>query len=196
MRIVLATKNPGKAQEFNALLQGSDITIIPQSDFDIQEIPENGLTYVENAITKARHVANISKLPVIADDSGLEVAALNNAPGIYSARFAGPNAIATQNIDKLLRELKAVPDAKRNARFQCVMVYMQNANDATPIICQGTWHGKILQTPEGTNGFGYDPVFFVPTHNCSAANLPLAVKNKISHRGQALLKMLAALTNL
>ena len=196
MRIVLATKNPGKALEFNALLQGSDITIIPQSEFDIQEIPENGLTYVENAIAKARHVANISKLPVIADDSGLEVAALNNAPGIYSARFAGSNATAAQRIDKLLHELKAVPDEKRNARFQCVMVYMKNANDATPIICQGTWHGKILQAPEGTNGFGYDPIFFVPTHNCSAANLPLAVKNKISHRGQALLKMLAELTNL
>ena len=190
IRIVLASNNAGKVREINQLLNGSGLVVVPQSTFNIPDADETGLTFVENAILKARHAAELSGLPAIADDSGLEVDALNGAPGIYSARFSGPGATDEKNLHKLLDELQDVPQEKRSARFQCLMVYMQHAKDPTPIICQGTWEGMIALAPEGENGFGYDPVFFVPTHQCTSAQLPAETKNQLSHRGQALQKLI------
>lgn len=192
-RIVLASNNAGKVREFNQLLTGSDFEVLPQSEFDVIEVEETGLTFVENAILKARNAADHTGLPAIADDSGLEVDALDGAPGIYSARYAGIGASDLQNLEKLLADIKDVPDAQRTARFQCLMVYMRHAKDPTPQIFQGTWEGRILHTPQGDNGFGYDPVFFVPTHNCSSAELEPDVKNSLSHRGQALTQLIEAL---
>lgn len=192
--IVLASNNPGKVREFNALLTGHRITVVPQSEYGVPEADETGLSFVENAILKARHAALLTGLPAIADDSGIEVDALNGAPGIYSARFAGKGAGDRANLEKLLADLYDVPEELRGARFQCLMVYMRHANDPTPLICQGTWEGRILFAPRGSQGFGYDPVFFVPTHNCSSAELPPEVKNALSHRGQALRKLVAALS--
>jgi len=184
--VVLASTNPGKLREIQRILKKLSWQIIPQAEFHVPEIQETGLTFVENAILKARCTAQHTKLPAIADDSGLEVDALDGAPGIYSARFAGKNATAQQNIKKLLHELENIPEQERTARFQCIMVYLQHAKDPSPIIAQGTWEGRILFKEQGKNGFGYDPIFFVPTHNCSAAELPIDTKNQISHRGQAL----------
>ncbi|HDK37460.1 MAG TPA: RdgB/HAM1 family non-canonical purine NTP pyrophosphatase, partial [Thiolapillus brandeum] len=167
----------------------------PQSDFNIPEIEETGLTFVENAILKARNAATLSGLPAIADDSGLEVDALKGAPGIYSARFAGPNASDADNNQKMLEALADVPDEQRTARFQCLMVYMRHELDPVPIICQGSWEGRILREPQGENGFGYDPLFFVAEKNCSAAELPAEVKNAMSHRGKALQCLLQALSH-
>ena len=192
-RIVLASNNAGKVREFNQLLTGTDFEVLPQSEFDVMEAEETGLTFVENAILKARNAAEHTGLPAIADDSGLEVDALDSAPGIYSARYAGSGASDLQNLEKLLADIKDVPDAQRTARFQCLMIYMRHAKDPTPQIFQGTWEGRILHTPQGDNGFGYDPVFFVPTHNCSSAELEPDVKNRLSHRGQALTQLIEAL---
>lgn len=192
-RIVLASGNAGKAQEISQMLANHRIEVLPQSAFNVMEVEETGLTFVENALLKARNAAAHSGLPAIADDSGLEVDALDGAPGIYSARYAGNNASDSDNITKLLGALAGVEGAQRTARFQCLMVYMDHAHDPTPIICQGTWEGRILFEPRGTQGFGYDPVFFVRTHNCSAAELPAIVKNNLSHRGQALRQLLTAL---
>ncbi len=192
-RIVLASGNAGKAREISQMLANHRIEVLPQSAFNVIEVEETGLTFVENALLKARHAAAHSGLPAIADDSGLEVDALHGAPGIYSARYAGIDASDNDNLAKLLAALADVPTAHRTARFQCLMVYMEHAHDPTPIICQGTWEGRILFEPRGTQGFGYDPVFFVRTHNCSAAELPPAVKNNLSHRGQALRQLLTAL---
>ncbi len=192
-RIVLASGNAGKAQEISQMLANHRIEVLPQSAFNVMEVEETGLTFVENALLKARNAAAHSGLPAIADDSGLEVDALDGAPGIYSARYAGNNASDSDNITKLLGALASVEGAQRTARFQCLMVYMEHAHDPTPIICQGTWEGRILFEPRGTQGFGYDPVFFVRTHNCSAAELPAIVKNNLSHRGQALRQLLTAL---
>ena len=192
-RIVLASNNAGKVREFNQLLAGSDFEVLPQSEFGVIEAEETGLTFVENAILKARNAAEHTGLPAIADDSGLEVDALDSAPGIYSARYAGSGASDLQNLEKLLADIKDVPDAQRTARFQCLMVYMRHAKDPTPQIFQGTWEGRILHAPQGDNGFGYDPVFFVPTHNCSSAELEPDVKNSLSHRGQALMQLIEAL---
>ncbi len=189
-KIVLASNNAGKVREVNQLLDSSGIEVVPQSAFNIPDADETGLTFVENAILKARHAAELSGLPAIADDSGLEVDALQGAPGIYSARYSGPGATDEKNLHRLLEALKDVPQEKRSARFQCLMVYMQHANDPTPIICQGTWEGIITVTPQGENGFGYDPVFFVPTHQCTSAQLPAETKNLLSHRGQALQKLI------
>lgn len=191
--VVLASSNPGKVREFNELLAGHRIEVVPQSQFGVQDADETGLTFVENAILKARNAARHTGLPAIADDSGIEVDALKGAPGIYSARYAGIGAGDRANLEKLLAELEDVPEAGRSARFQCLMVYLRHADDPTPLICQGTWEGRILTTPRGSNGFGYDPVFFVPTHNCSSAELEPAVKNVLSHRGQALRQLVAAL---
>lgn len=191
--IVLASNNPGKVREFNALLADHHIEVVPQSQFGVAEADETGLSFVENAILKARNAAAHTGLPAIADDSGLEVDALNGAPGIYSARYAGIGAGDRANLEKLLADLMDVPEAQRTARFQCLMVYMRHANDPTPLICQGTWEGRILFAPRGSQGFGYDPVFFVPTHSCSSAELLPEVKNALSHRGQALRKLVAAL---
>lgn len=193
-RIVLASNNAGKVREINQLLTEQKIQVIPQKEFDIPEADETGLTFVENAILKARHACSLSGLPAIADDSGIEVDALKGAPGIYSARFAGPGCIDQDNNKKLLEDLKDVPEQERTARFQCVMVYMRHAEDPTPIICQGTWEGRILQVPQGDNGFGYDPLFLVPEEQCTSAELSPERKNQLSHRGQALRKLLAALS--
>ena len=194
-RIVLASNNQGKVREIGQLLADRDMEVLPQSAFDIPEIEETGLSFVENAILKARNAAVLSGLPAIADDSGLEVDALKGAPGIYSARFAGPDATDADNNRRMLAELEDVPDEQRTARFQCLMVYMRHGEDPVPIICQGTWEGRILHTPQGENGFGYDPLFFVPEKNCSAAELPAEVKNAMSHRGKALQCLLQALSH-
>ncbi len=193
-RIVLASNNPGKVREFSLLLAGLHCTVLPQAAFDMLEVEETGLTFVENAILKARNAAQHAGLPAIADDSGLEVDALKGAPGIYSARYAGRGASDDANLQKLLADIQDVAESERSARFQCVLVYMRHALDPTPIICQGTWEGRLLHAARGTNGFGYDPIFYVPTHRCTSAELPPEVKNQLSHRGQALRKLLAALT--
>ena len=192
-RIVLASGNVGKAREISEMLANHRIEVLPQSAFNVVEVEETGLTFVENALLKARNAAAQSGLPAIADDSGLEVDALHGAPGIYSARYAGSTASDSDNLTKLLTALADVPGAQRTARFQCLIVYMEHANDPTPLICQGTWEGRILFESRGTQGFGYDPVFFVRTHNCSAAELPPVAKNNLSHRGQALRQLLRAL---
>ncbi len=192
-RVVLASGNLGKVREINQLLTELAIEVLPQSEFQVPEVEETGLTFVENAILKARNAAARTGLPAIADDSGLEVDALNGAPGIYSARYAGPGASDTDNLQRLLGELDGVAEAERSARFQCLMVYMRHAGDPTPLICQGTWEGRILTAPQGGGGFGYDPVFFVPDRGCSAAELSPEVKNSLSHRGQALRCLVAAL---
>lgn len=193
-RVVLASNNPGKLREFADLLAGLHLDIIPQAQLGVDEAEETGLTFVENAILKARHAARVTGLPAIADDSGIEVDALNGAPGIYSARYAGPGANDQVNNGKLLQALNGVLEAQRSARYQCLIVYMRHALDPTPIICSGSWEGRILPAPRGSGGFGYDPIFFVPTHNCSASELDAAEKNRISHRGQALRKLLEALS--
>ncbi|MEW8657149.1 MAG: RdgB/HAM1 family non-canonical purine NTP pyrophosphatase [Candidatus Thiodiazotropha endolucinida] len=193
-KIVLASNNAGKVREINQLLASGQITVVAQKEFNIPDAIEDGLSFVENAIKKARHAASLSGLPAIADDSGIEVDALNGAPGIYSARFAGPDSTDEVNLQKLLDHLKEIPEAQRSARFQCLLVYMRHAEDPTPIICQGTWEGRILHQPRGENGFGYDPIFYVPTHDCSSAELEPEVKNSLSHRGQALKKLLHALS--
>ena len=193
--IVLASSNPGKVREINQLLATLDLHAQPQSEFGVVDAEETGLTFVENAILKARNAAQHTGLPAIADDSGIEVDALNGAPGIYSARFAGDNASDQANLEKLLADLDGVPENQRSARFQCLMVYMRHASDPTPLICQGTWEGRILPVARGDNGFGYDPVFYVPTHDCSSAELPADIKNALSHRGQALRQLVTALEN-
>lgn len=192
-QIVFASNNKGKVREVGQLLVQLEMEVLPQSDFKVTEVEETGLTFVENSIIKARHAAQQSGLPAIADDSGLEVDALKGAPGIYSARYAGVGATDMQNLTKLLEDLKEVPTNERTARFQCLMVYMRHAEDPTPLICQGTWEGVITFEPQGESGFGYDPIFFVPTHNCTSAELPPEVKNQLSHRGQALRALVANL---
>jgi len=185
-KFVLASNNKGKLREFNDMFASMSISVLPQSEFSIEEVEETGLSFVENAILKARNAALHSGLPAIADDSGLEVDALQGAPGIYSSRFAGVGASDADNVIKLLHDLEGVPTKERTARFQCLLVYMRHASDPTPVICQGTWEGVILEAPQGENGFGYDPVFFVPEKNCSSAQLDADTKNSMSHRGKAL----------
>ena len=192
-KLVIASGNAGKLREIRHLLEPLGIEVVPQSAFNITEVEEPYCTFVENALAKARHASKSSGLPALADDSGICVNALNGGPGVYSARYAGSNASDSDNIAKLLGALASVEGAQRTARFQCLMVYMEHAHDPTPIICQGTWEGRILLEPRGAQGFGYDPVFFVRTHNCSAAELPPIVKNNLSHRGQALRQLLTAL---
>lgn len=183
-KIVLASGNLGKIREIQAILSGHPI--VPQSEFNVIDAEETGTTFVENAIIKARNAALHCGLPAIADDSGLVVDALDGAPGVISARYAGVGANDRANLDKLLRELEGVPESQRTARFICVMVFMEHANDPCPVVAQGVWEGRILTQAVGANGFGYDPVFWVPSHNCSSAELPPEVKNSLSHRGQAL----------
>jgi len=183
-KIVLASGNKGKIKEIQALL--NNYSIITQQEFNIQEAEETGSTFVENAIIKARNAAVHSNLPAISDDSGLVVDALNGAPGVISARFAGPQANDQENLQKLLKDMEGIPEAQRTARFICVIVLMRHANDPFPIITQASWEGLILSEAQGTNGFGYDPIFWVPTENCSSAELPASRKNQLSHRGQAL----------
>ncbi len=183
---VLATGNKGKVREMSELLNSFSIEVLPQSHFEVEEVPETGTTFVENAIIKARHAAKVTGLPAIADDSGLEVDFLSGMPGIYSARFAGENATDQDNIDKLLSKLEGVGREQRKARFQCVLVYMRHELDPTPIICQGSWEGCIVEQQNGENGFGYDPIFWVEEKDCTSAQLSKDQKGKISHRGQAL----------
>ncbi len=192
-RVVLASNNRGKVREFGELLAHFHLEVVPQSEFQVPEAEETGLSFVENAILKARNAAARAGLPAIADDSGIEVDALHGAPGIRSARFAGPEASDQDNLDKLLAELEDVPEELRSARFQCLVVYLEHAEDPTPIICQGTWEGRITRAPRGDNGFGYDPVFLVPGHHRTAAELPAETKNAISHRGQALRRLVEVL---
>lgn len=192
-RVVLATGNPGKLREMRALLAGFPFSVVSQAELRIPEAAETGLTFVENAILKARHAARLSALPAIADDSGLEVDALDGAPGIYSARYAGAGASDARNLQKLLDALADVPEEARTARFHCAIAYLRRPDDPMPLLCQGTWEGRVLRAPRGTNGFGYDPVFFVPTHGCASAELDSDTKNRLSHRGQALRRLAAAL---
>ena len=192
-KVVLASNNPGKVREFSALLKEFDIEVLPQSAFGVPEAEETGLTFVENAIIKARNACEHTGLPALADDSGIEVDALNGAPGIYSARYSGPGAADEANNLKLLEALANVPDEERTARYVALIVFMEHAGDPTPIMCEGTWEGSILREEVGEGGFGYDPLFWVPTHDCASAELPPEEKNRISHRGVALRKLISAL---
>ena len=194
MQVVLASSNAGKVREFMQLLAGVGMDVRPQSEFNVPDADETGLTFVENAILKARNAAELTGLPAIADDSGIEVDSLQGQPGIYSARYAGVGAGAAACNQKLLYELKGVPETRRTARFRCCIVMMLHANDPSPIIAEGTWEGRILEQPSGHEGFGYDPLFFVPTHNMAAAQMDPQEKNRISHRGQALQRLLERLS--
>ena len=176
------------------MLAAKGFEIIPQTGLGVPEVEETGASFGENALLKARNAARHTGLPAIADDSGLEVDALGGAPGIYSARYAGPKATDADNLRKLLQELDGVPAEKRRARFRCVIAYLRRADDPAPLVCEGVWEGSILEAPRGTNGFGYDPVFLVPGKNLTSAELPAEEKNRLSHRGQALAKLAAALT--
>ncbi|EWH11995.1 dITP/XTP pyrophosphatase [Catenovulum agarivorans DS-2] len=195
-QIVLATGNPGKVAEFNQMFSKFGLTFTAQKEFNVPEAEETGLTFIENAILKARNAAKHTGLPAIADDSGIEVDYLQGAPGIYSARYAGANASDKDNLEKLLSALEGVPQAQRTARFQCVLVYLRHENDPTPIVCQGSWQGIITQQASGENGFGYDPIFYVPERNCTSAELDKQDKNKISHRAQALAQLVQKLEQL
>ena len=183
-QIILASSNIGKIKEIQAIL--AEHLIVPQSVFNVTDADETGSTFVENAIIKARHAAFQCKLPAIADDSGLVVDALSGAPGVISARYAGVGASDRDNVQKLLKELEDIPEERRSARFICVMVFLEHAEDPFPVIAQGVWEGQILFQPIGANGFGYDPVFWVPEQQCASAELSAAVKNSLSHRSKAL----------
>lgn len=184
--LVLASNNAGKLREFNRLFAEAGVSVKPQKEFGVEDADETGLSFVENAIIKARHAASITGLPSVADDSGIEVDALNGAPGIYSARFSEPGATDARNNALLLKKLAGLPEEKRSARYQCVLAYMRHERDPSPLIVQASWEGFILESERGEGGFGYDPLFWVPTHQCSSAELDPAEKNRISHRGKAL----------
>ena len=197
-QVVLASNNRGKLKELENLLAPLGLTIIPQGEFAIADAEETGLTFVENAIIKARHASQLSGLPAIADDSGLEVDYLQGAPGIYSARFSvdtDKNIVATDasNNEKLLSLLNGVAVPERSARFQCCVVFMRHAADPTPLICQGTWEGQIAFEPAGENGFGYDPLFYIPELSCTSAQLDKSKKNTLSHRAKATAELLQQL---
>lgn len=196
-KIVLATGNQGKVKELASLLAEHHIEIVPQSNFNVPDVAETGTTFVENAIIKARHAAKITGLPAIADDSGLEVDALNGAPGVYSARYAsdiiGEQVTDDDNTNKLLNALENTPEEQRTARFHCVLVYMKHENDPTPIICHGVWQGSISRSKQGEQGFGYDPVFWQEDLQLSSAQLSREIKNRLSHRGQALAQLVKKL---
>lgn len=187
--IVLASGNQGKIKEIQAILASH--AILAQSDFNVPEAEESAVTFVENALIKARNAALHSGLPALADDSGLVVDALDGAPGVISARYAGVGSTDQANVHKLLLALESVPEAQRTARFICVLAFLRRADDPCPVIAQGVWEGRILTQPAGTNGFGYDPVFWIPTHQCASAELPATLKNSISHRAQALQQLKA-----
>ena len=189
-QIVLATSNPGKIAELQTLLSPLPIEWIPQTQFNIPDIEETGKTFIENAILKARHASKLSGLPALADDSGLVVDALDGAPGVYSARYAGKHATDEERIQKLLEEMRDVPPTDRGAAYHCVLALVEYEDDPVPLICHGIWEGSILTEPHGKNGFGYDPIFYVPTHRKSAAELSNAEKNSVSHRGQVVDQML------
>ncbi len=186
MKLVLASSNHGKLEELRSLLADSGIELVAQSDLGVEDADETGTTFVENALIKARHACRMTGLPALADDSGICVDALNGAPGLYSARYAGEHGNASRNIDTLLHAMKDVPDGERTAHFYCVLVLLHHANDPQPLIVEGEWRGHILHARQGDGGHGYDPVFFDVEHDQSAAEMPLALKNGLSHRGKAL----------
>ncbi|CAM2930049.1 RdgB/HAM1 family non-canonical purine NTP pyrophosphatase [Shewanella amazonensis] len=192
-KVVLASGNKGKLKEFNEMFSEYSLSVVAQSEFQVPDVEETGTTFVENAIIKARHAAAITGLPAIADDSGLEVDALEGAPGIYSARYAGVGAKDTDNWQKLLGALEG--KTERSARFQCVLVYMRHAKDPTPIICQAAWEGRIGLEARGDNGHGYDPVFIAEGGELTAAQMSSDAKNAVSHRGKALEALLAEFRN-
>jgi len=192
-KVVLASGNAGKLREFFEILGDVGFNVVAQSDYNVVDVPETGLTFVENAIIKARNAAQQTGLPALADDSGIEVDSLLGRPGIYSARYAKMNNAGEgnqANNAQLLKEMQNIPAEERTARFRCCIVYMHHAEDPSPLIADGSWEGVIMTEPSGAGGFGYDPLFFVPTHDVSAAELDANEKNKISHRGKALQKML------
>ncbi|MEP5567363.1 MAG: RdgB/HAM1 family non-canonical purine NTP pyrophosphatase [Halioglobus sp.] len=189
--VVLASGNVGKLKELNRILSPLDLVLKSQAEFEVPEVPEDGLSFVENAIIKARAASRHTGLPAIADDSGLEVDYLKGAPGIHSARYSGAGDKA--NNVKLIEALAGVPQQQRSARFQCVLVYMRHHQDPTPLVCQGSWEGLILESEEGENGFGYDPLFYLPDYQCSSAQLPTDVKNSVSHRAVASALLVEAL---
>lgn len=195
-QIVLASGNAGKLREFAQLLEGLNLEILPQSEFDVPEIEETGHTFADNALLKARNAAHHTGLPAIADDSGIAVDVLEGRPGIYSARFAGIGASDEENLEKLISMVKPFPDEERTARFICSMVYIRHEEDHIPVIVEGVWEGQLLTDPKGQNGFGYDPIFYVSSQQCTSAELPPEIKNKLSHRGQALRKLIEQLTSL
>lgn len=186
MKIVCATHNPGKIRELAEGLALHGVSLVAQDTLGIKAAVEDGLTFIENALIKARHAAAASGLPALADDSGLEVDALDGRPGLHTARFAGERASDAQNRAALLAALEGVPEHERGARFYCVLVYVRHARDPRPLMADGLWEGRILTTERGSGGFGYDPVFYVPSHDCSAAELDAETKRALSHRGQAL----------
>lgn len=192
-QIVLASGNPGKIREFSELLAPLGLRVIPQGEMGVTECSEDGLSFIENAILKARHAADITGLPALADDSGIEVDALQGRPGIYSARYAGAKASDAENNQRLLHELAGIPTHLRTARYRCVIALLRHAADPSPIIAEGSWEGRILETPSGSGGFGYDPLFFSPETDCTVAALAPARKNALSHRGQALRLLLQKL---
>lgn len=193
MRLVLATGNAGKLRELRELLPAPAFEVLALSEFTATAAEETGLSFVENAILKARHAAAVSGLPAIADDSGLEVDALGGAPGIYSARFAGEQANDQDNLEKLLQVLAGKPAAERTARYRCALVFMRSAEDASPLIVQTRWEGRIVETARGSGGFGYDPIFELPERALTVAELSAEEKNRISHRGRALRELVSAL---
>lgn len=188
--VVLASGNAGKLKEFNALFEPMGWTVRPQAEWDVPEAVEDGLSFVENALIKARHAARLTGLPALADDSGLAVDALNGEPGIHSARYAGALADDAANNRKLLQALQGVEDERRGAHFYCAIVMLRHAGDPAPLVATARWTGRILHEPRGSSGFGYDPLFFVPTEGCASAELAPARKNQLSHRGQALRALL------
>ena len=192
-KLVVASSNPGKLRELAQLFEGMDYRLYPQSDFGVAEVPETGTTFVENAIIKARNAAQHTGFAAIADDSGIEVDALNGEPGVHSARFAGAGAGDEANNALLVEKLRSVPEQQRSARYRAVIVYMRNAADPSPIICEGSWEGNIILEPRGAGGFGYDPYFYLPEQGCTSAELSADLKNLLSHRGQALRELLEKL---
>ena len=193
MKLVLASSNHGKLEELRGLLSGNGIELIAQSDLGVGDADETGTTFIENALLKARHATRATGLPALADDSGICVDALNGAPGLYSARYAGEHGNASRNIDKLLEQLDGVADERRTAHFYCVLVLLRHADDPQPLIAEGVWEGRILYAPRGDGGFGYDPVFFDAERGMGAAELDAMLKNRISHRGRALAQLREAL---
>ncbi|MEZ5461410.1 RdgB/HAM1 family non-canonical purine NTP pyrophosphatase [Dokdonella sp.] len=189
MRLVLASGNAGKLVEMRGILEGMAIELVAQGELGVSDVEETGATFVENAILKARHAARLTGLPALGDDSGICVDALDGAPGLLSARYAGEHGNSGANIDKLLDALRNVPEESRGAHFFCVIVLLRHADDPAPLIAEGRWHGRVLNAARGTAGFGYDPIFLDPQRNASAAELDPAEKNRISHRGQALARL-------
>ena len=193
-KIVLASGNLNKVREINALLSNTSYEIIPQSEFNVIEADETGTTFLENALIKARNAAQHTKYPVIADDSGIEVDALDGKPGVFSSRYAGPNASDKDNLNKLIKNIKGLDPKDCHARFICSMVFLENMNEKDPIVVEGVWKGYVVVNPCGKNGFGYDPIFYIPSLGCTSAELSDDKKNELSHRGQALRLLIQRIT--